>query len=519
MLKKVVMKRPCFQAAFLCVLLVLVACQQDGSDDNDDKQAYWEQRIRALATLGACPRTAGTAGAELSAESVCGTFTVPENPHEPEGRQIALRLMVVPALSDLPEPDPLFLLAGGPGQAATDLAALLPVFNAVRTDRDIILLDQRGTGELSPFDCQLDEEKGRELVLQDPGYEEILDIQLQVVRDCLATMEADPVWYTTDIAMQDLEAVRRFFGYTSVNLWGASYGSRAALAYLQAFEENTRTVIIDAIAPPSLALPLFTARDASASLEQVFVDCAADSSCNTAFPNLRQHYRDLIARLATPEPITVPLESDLSEVGGTLADYEFMNVLRQVLYSREVQRLVPLMIEQAWRGNYRPLLGLGALAGEGGINQGMFLSVICNEDLSLISEQDRLDAQAADYLLDSSLFEDFVFKACELWPTREVPAAYFEPVTVGRPVLIFSGTLDPVTPPSWGELVQKSLPNAIHLVLEGFGHGTTTSGCTRNLMNTFIDTGSLDDLDTSCVGRFHRRPFFVTPGGSELPND
>jgi pimeloyl-ACP methyl ester carboxylesterase len=92
-------------------------------------------------------------------------------------------------------------------------------------------------------------------------------------------------------------------------------------------------------------------------------------------------------------------------------------------------------------------------------------------------------------------------------------------VTADRPVLIFSGTLDPITPPVWGELVADGLPDSRHLVLEGFGHGTLFTGCTIALMNSFIESGTLEGLDTGCIDNFRRRPFFVTPGGSTPVDD
>lgn len=498
--------------------LVLAGCQES-TTESLDRQAFHARRAAVLATFESCPRNATTVLAGMVAESLCTHFSVPEDYAEPDGRRIDLKVMVIPSLNDLPEPDPLFLLAGGPGQAATDLVQAAQVFARLRTDRDIVLVDQRGTGELSPFDCQLDEEEMRALEARDPDFEETLAIQLDVLHECLAATDARPELYTTDIAMRDLDAVRDYLGYDRLNLWGASYGSRAALAYLQAYPDFTRTVIIDAIAPPALTLPLFTGRDASASLEAVFADCAADSQCSEAYPDLAAHYRELLARLATPEPVTVTVDSDFSTLEGSLAAYEIQDFLRQVLYSREAQRLVPLIIEQAWAGNYRPVFALASQYGEAQINQGMFLSVICSEDYSRLSAA-RLEAEAGvDYLIESELFTRFVLEACAFWPKRQVPDAYFEPVTADRPVLIFSGALDPVTPPQWGDLVHASLPDAEHLVLEGFGHGTLLTQCTAGIMHDFIDSGALEGLDTGCTGTFRRRPFLVTPGGSTLADD
>lgn len=500
-------------------LLILAGCGGGDAATDLARQQFLDQRASTLATFGACARDATTSQATLVAESRCTTFTVPENFADPEGRQIDLKVMVVPALADLPLSDPLFLMAGGPGQAATDLVQVAQVFSRVRTERDIVLVDQRGTGELSPFDCQLDEAEAEALAEQDPDFDEMLAIQLEVLNTCLADMDADPRFYTTDIAMQDLDAIRQWLGYPQINLWGASYGSRSSLAYLQAYPDATRAVIIDAIAPTSLTLPLYSDRDASAALETLLADCAAQPDCDAAFPDLAAHFDELLATLATPQPVEVMDDRDFSTLETTISDYEFLNFIRQVLYSREAQRVIPLIIEQAWQGNYRPVMALAGQYAEADINQGMFLSVICSEDYSRLTPQQLAEEGGYDYRVRSALFTEFILEACEIWPKRDVPADYFEPVSVDRPVLIFSGEADPITPPVWGEQVAATLPDAMHMVLAGFGHGTLFTGCTAGIMTDFIERGSFEGLDVDCVEQFRRRPFFVTPGGSTLSDD
>ena len=477
------------------------------------------QRNAALEAFHPCERNAATALASLVAESRCLHFSVPENYDDPDSRQIQLKVMLIPALRELAEPDPLFLLAGGPGQAATDLVPAARLFARVRTERDIVLVDQRGTGELSPFNCQMDEEEALALEARDPDTDELLAIQMALLRECLADTGAAPQYYTTDVAMRDLDAVRSHLGYSRLNLWGGSYGSRAALAYLQAYPESTRTVIIDAIAPPVITLPLYVERDASASLENLFADCAAEQQCNAAYPELEPRFIELLEHLKTPQPVTLVNDKDFSRIETSISADEFLGFIRQVLYSREAQRLIPFIIDQALEGNYQPVIALSGQYAETNINQGMFLSVICSEDFSLIDNTMLADQSGNDYLIGTELFNRVVLEACEFWPRRELPAAYFEPVTEDRPVLIFSGANDPITPPVWGELVRQNLPNSLHLVLEGFGHGTLFTQCTASIMNDFIESGSLEDLETECTGRFERRPFFVSPGGSAPVDD
>ena len=190
------------------------ACQQEESAEITFRENFLANRAGALETFSPCERDVTTSLALLVADSLCARFSVPENYAALDSRQIELKVMVIPSLSDLPEPDPLFLLAGGPGQAGTDLVSVAQVFGRTRNDRDIVLVDQRGTGELSLFDCQMDEEEAKALEEQDPDTEELLAIQMAFFRDCLAVSDASPEYYTTDIAMRDLDAVRYFLGYS-----------------------------------------------------------------------------------------------------------------------------------------------------------------------------------------------------------------------------------------------------------------------------------------------------------------
>lgn len=462
-----------------------------------------------MAEFGPCQRTSVTALAEVVDQSRCSTFEVLENPDDPNGRKIPLKIMVVPALTADPELDPVVILAGGPGQAATDLVMLARVFYRARQQRDILLVDQRGTGELSPLQCDIDIDEDIAFSL-----EETLALQHETIPQCLQQMDAAPQFYTTDLAMHDLEAIRQYLGYNQFNLWGGSYGTRAALAFLRMYPDSVRSVIIDGVAPPDIALPTFIERDASAALEKVFVDCAEQSVCATAYPNLRQHYVELLDRLQQPQKIMLRDGVDNSEREVTVSRDMIVAVLRFTLYGRETQRLTPYLIEQTYAGNFQPLAGITTPAA--GVNNAMMASVLCNEDIHLVNIGAVKDGDKSNYLIRSPLFTDPMMLSCELWPKRKVPDEYFDPVVSDKPVLIFSGALDPVTPPSWGEQVAKTLSNSRHFVVDGFAHNTMSSICTGNMLNTFVETADINSVKTECLEKLTRRPFFVNAGGSAL---
>ena len=392
--------------------------------------------------------------------------------------------MVLPSLKSASTADPLVILAGGPGQAATDMARLGQIFRTLRQDCDIVLLDQRGTGKLSPMQCQTSQDQ-----LTDLSLDHALSVQTGILNRCLAEMDASPEYYTTDLAIADLEALRIYLGYAQFNLWGASYGTRVALAFLKAYPDSVRTVVIDGVAPAELLMPLYIERDASRALDKIFEDCSADPDCATRFPELVQHFLDLGQRLS--EAQTLALNDPLTDQPLSLTvDRDWLHsALRTPLYGRATQRLVPFIIEQAYQGNYAPLLSVSSLDGD--ISEAMFLSVICSEDVARIDPGKLALEQAEPYSLKSRLLNIPVIEACKLWPTRVIPQSFFDPVVSSKPVLIFSGDLDPVTPPTWGDSVMPGLSNSRHLIVEGFAHNTLGSVCTIDMITKFIDSTDL----------------------------
>ena len=493
---------------------LLTACQAEDAE-TDARSHFLERRAALRAEFGPCPRDSGSAVAALVAQSGCLRFAVPEDYAQPQGRRLALQVLRIPAIRVLPEPDPLVILVGGPGQAASeDGVALAQLFAEVRQDRDILLVDQRGTGRLSPFDCRFgaDEEEPFEADLPF-----LLERQAELLGECLAGLEARPEFYNTDLAVRDLEALREYLGYSAFNLWGGSYGSRVALAYLQAYPESLRRVVLDGAAPLALRLPLHLAEDGSAALQRVFDLCAGQPGCARAFPDLEDHFRALLRRLETPEALSWRDPATGASQELALSRELLAPLLRLALYSRETIRLLPLMIERAWAGDYRLLMTLGGQSES--INQGMFLSVICSEDRPRISQAD-IDAELAqERLLSSALLLRPMLEACATWPARALPAAYFEPVSAEHPVLIFSGELDPVTPPRWAEHVRRTLPNARHLVAEGVGHIVSPYGCAPRLVAEFLSTAAPAALDASCLQALGPRPFFVNANGAEALHD
>jgi pimeloyl-ACP methyl ester carboxylesterase len=447
-------------------------------------------------------------------DALCGTITVFENRHQGIGRQIALWVVVLPSLASTPSPDPLFFLAGGPGQSAAHLASQVRlVFRQVQRTRDIVLVDQRGTGKSNPLNCRSSANSLRE-------FTEGSEVALARLRRCLEGYNADVRLYTTDIAMDDLDDVRAFLGYERINLYGGSYGTRAALVYLRQHGEHVRSAVLDGVAPTDMRLPLFTARDAQLALDKALADCEAEQACRHTFPGMAHRIRNLIASLEqSPRPVRIvhPRTGIAEEVN---VDARLVaSVMFSALYSPLTASIVPALVERAERNDFQGLFAL-ALAGEdAGENMsiGMQLSVLCSEDASRVSSGE-LERETSGTVFGSHLIGSQL-DACAMWPKGTVDTGYYHPVVSDVPTLVLSGAVDPVTPPAWGTSVVKHLSRGKHVVLPSTGHGVAATPCGNRLVRDFIEQGTAEDLNTECVESVRRPPFFVTPAGPDPSGD
>ena len=462
------------------------------------------QAVPAIDKLQPCT------GYDTPVDAYCGTFTVYENRATSQGRQIDLHIVVLPALSSDSKPDPFFFLAGGPGQGAAKMAKpLREAFRQILTNRDIVLVDQRGTGKSNPLDCINEDDSLK--MLNEP--EEAGIAQLKA---CMAGYDADLRLYTTDIAMDDLDEVRAFLGYDQINLYGGSYGTRAGLVYMRRHGERVRTAVLDGVAPTNMRLPLFFPRDAQRAFDRLVADCEADAGCRERYPNLGVRARTLIARLENNPPLVAVMHPRTGERGDIRMTARLLaNVFASTLYQPLAASVIPALIERAEHDDFQGVLALTSLfdSGDPNMSIGMQLSVICAEDFP------RLTQEEAAKEGQGSMFWPHVMRAqragCEFWPRGTVDASFYDPVQSSIPTLIMSGEIDPVTPPIWGEEIKKTLPNSIHVVMPGTGHTAGGTACGRRLIRAFIDAGTHANLDTSCVEKVTRPPYFLTPAGPD----
>ena len=444
-------------------------------------------------------------------QAQCGRLPVPENPAAPGGRRIALRVAVVPAISTRKRPDPLFVLAGGPGMAATSFyASVAPVFDRIRRDRDLVLIDQRGTGGSNALDCESSEE--------DLYESTTAEIDAETER-CLRMLgaHADVRFYTTSLAAQDLDRVRAALGYERIDLYGSSYGTLVAQQYIRRFPDRVRSVILDGVVPPQRALGALSALDAQAALSSIFTRCAQQQACHAHFGDPAAAYEQLRDELGD-HPVWVDLTDPTSGEPYRLqfTDYQLSMVLRLASYTPELAALLPLDLhEAAAGGNFAPLAGqfllIDRVYGEA-IAEGMNDTVICSEDVPFyhVSAEQRAEL-AATFLGTSQL--DGLEAICRIWPRGPVDPDFHQPLHSDVPALLLSGSDDPITPPRYAAQAARGFTRSLSLVIRGFGHGQLTDPCMARVMAQFIRRGSVSGLDTACTRRLAPMPFFLTRNG------
>lgn len=439
----------------------------------------------------------------------CGTFERPENPADPDSPTLELYVAVVPALTLEPEPDPLVPVAGGPGQSTVEFyAGVANAFEYVRRTRDIVLLDQRGTGKSAPLRCEVDESLIEGRYSREQTIEE--------TESCLESLPHDPRYFTTSVAVQDLEALRVALGYSQFNVYGISYGTRVAQHFLRRYPASTRSVIIDGVAAPQIALGPAIAIESQNSLDAVFERCIEDEACNERFPDLGPRFNALRASLAA-EPVTVrmpdPLTGRPDEV--RFGDVEMSGALRLLLYHPSSIALIPLLVNEAIEGNYQPLAAqfrLVASSMSETINIGMHNSVMCTEDAPYFAAENiTADQLEATYMGPLQL--DALEAMCSVWPAGVLDDHFKEPVASDTPVLLLSGEADPITPPAYADLAAVDLGNALHLTGKRQGHGMAPRGCMPGIIGEFVETASIEALDTDCLERLHAMPFFLDFSG------
>lgn len=459
----------------------------DSSDKPTINQIVWETCSTGLQRLNA----------------KCGKLEVFEDRAAKTGRQINLNLVVIPAADSHRQPDPIFFFSGGPGQGAVGGASLGP---RLTVDRDQVFIDQRGTGLSNPLNC--------------PEFDDARDLSsffgelfpLVKMRQCREEVEkrANPIFYTTSIAMEDIDDVRAALGYDKINLYGTSYGTQAAQVYLRQYPQHVRTAVLAGVAPLFTKLPLQFARGAQEVLNNLINDCDADADCHKAFPNLRTEFTTLLARF-DKGPIRFEMTNPYTQNKETVTMIRgnFVTRLLSMIYTPGTAARIPFLIHKAFEGDLGPF-ALFAIRNNAGtsVSRGMYFTVTCSEAAPFITEKDIEEETKGTFLGDYRTRSHVA--GCKEWPSAKVSSDFIEPVKTDVPVLMLSGLEDPATPYWLGKKAVQYMPNGRQILFKKTGHGFGDP-CIQGIATEFIQKGSAKDLNVACADQIKRRPFMITP--------
>lgn len=436
----------------------------------------------------------------------CATVAVHEDYADQSGagKTINIHVAVLPALARNPESNAVYFFAGGPGQAASDIGALVSALGDLRKSRDIVLVDQRGTGKSKTLTCDATAADPN----VDPLKEALKNSDEALQSDwakCIATLKGNAATHRSDAYIDDLERVRKALGHDKINVWGGSYGSRVALRYMKRYPQSIRSAVLDGVAPTSLHLPDDALATSEAELSSTLAACSASPGCAKAYPNISETFDSLLAELrAKPRAVNFAHPASGKPINGVVTDRTLVSLIWPLLYMPEASRMIPSLIDQAARGNFAPLAATlsASSIGEGDIAIAQRFAVMCAEDML-----NRTPAPNPRFQALSDLFYGF----CKGFPHGKVAPEFFEPTTSDIPTLLLSGTQDPVTPPAQGSLAAKTLSKSKHIIVAGVGHIASTQPCVRRIITKFVEAGNIAAAFDPCEADLKLpRPLFYT---------
>ncbi len=483
---------------FLCVLFALSSISYNAcakADTLTDAELVFEPcRIE----LGA-----------MTEDGECATLRRLEDPSDPNSKVLDLFAVKFPSSNPNPKPDAFTIIQGGPGMSSIDMyMGKQNSFAQIRRQRDILLIDQRGTGRSHAFMCPMDNPE-----TMDESPEEVTKLALE----CIDQFDGNAEFYTTARAVEDLDALREATGYPQLTVYGVSYGTRVGLEYLRAYPNNTRALLLDGVVAPTVNLAgSEIAVRSQQAFDRLVARCDADEACKEAHGDLRASF-ETVRALLIDSPASVKL---IHPISGKMVDREvgesdLLGAVRLMPYSTESLALLPLMLTQAKQGQFTMLAAQAIQIEEQFASNyaiGMNNSVLCSEDFPYLTDAEREPRQ--DTYFAGSMIE-MIKAMCDVWPRSGDYSASRTLFDSDVPVLLMSGEYDPITPPSNAEVVDEMLSNSRHVVVPAQGHGVFDRGCMAQITVNFVEQANFEEFDASCVERQIPFPLFIDTTGPQ----
>ena len=439
----------------------------------------------------------------IKEELRCSVYNVFENRQTRKGRTLPLKIILIPARHPHPDHGPIFFMAGGPGETATELAPFL-IESGDADDHDVVIVDERGTGDGHRLDCP------------SPFSDDNLEGYLKgpfdpaAARVCREELERryDLTQYTTPNFADDIDEVRAAMGYDKINIAAGSFGTYAAQVYMRRHGKKVRSAYLTSLVTLSNRVPLYHAHGAQQGLDRLFKDCDEDTACHAAYPRLREDFAAVL-NTVRERPVATSVRHPVSGKPTTihLTERAFADAVRVMMYRSNRAREVPFLVAQALAGDFSPFAEAAVRASRdiySGARMGLHYAITCTEFVSRIRPEEVEPATRGSFLGSWRVRDQMA--ACKEWPKTNLPEDHFEPFHSEVPAVLVSGATDPASPPNWGDEMKSFMPNAIHLVVPGGGH-TPENGCIRSIKHELFRTGATKALDASCIAKVQPEPF------------
>jgi pimeloyl-ACP methyl ester carboxylesterase len=412
-------------------------------------------------------------------------LTVPLDYAEPDAIQLELSVMLFEGDGN---GEPAIYLEGGPGgSGSSTIEGMFPYFEALLVERDLVILDQRGTGRSDPLLHCPDMERAFRGELSDDEQRGNLVAELRTCAAEFREQGIEPRHFSSHANAADVEQLRQALGYDRWHVFGVSYGTRLALDVMRYFPEGVASIVLDSTVPTDVDLLAGVPRSVPAAFQRIFDHCASQARCDEAYPDLADTFSSMVASL-TETPVELQLSDDSTylldgrravELFGTLS-YSGENIVYIPELIRQLSNRQLATIREIVELLHSPAQGIPAVA------IGMYLSIVCSEYAAFSA---AAEVEAAIALLEPELRPGFSadesFDFCEAWNVPGAPASEREPIESDIPTLVLAGSYDPVTPPAWGRRVLAGLSQGVFEEMAGSGHAVFATSCGTRMIREF----------------------------------